>query len=48
MPLLPLYASPENLSKPELLMFSGGIERDHWHEMGYYAGCLQYLVIMSI
>ena len=25
---------PENARKPELFTYSGGIEKEHWHEMG--------------
>ena len=33
MPLVS-FDTPENIKKPGFLMFSAGIERNQWHEMG--------------
>ena len=30
---LSLSISPENIRKPEVFLFSGGMERDLWHEV---------------
>ena len=34
MPLVPLYTPSKHQKTSGFLLFSGGIERDQWHEMG--------------
>ena len=34
MPLISIYISCKRQKTRDFLMFSGGIERDQWHEMG--------------